>query len=81
MVTAGAFLPSGVRAAPAPAPPGKMIGIQVGAASFLDEGTDQVLDILQERTIQERQHRGGPGGGVREGFYRGGGGAQRRTGL
>ena len=49
MVTAGAFLPSGVRAAPAPAPPGKMIGIQVGAASFLDEGTDQVLDILQER--------------------------------
>src|SRR5581483_816067 len=28
---------------------GKMIGIQVGAVSFLDEGTDQVLDLLQER--------------------------------
>ena len=26
-----------------------MIGIQVGAVSFLDEGTEQVLDILQER--------------------------------
>jgi hypothetical protein len=28
---------------------GKMIGIQIGAVSFLDEGTEQVLDILQER--------------------------------
>lgn len=27
----------------------KMVGIQVGAVSFADEGTDQVLDILQER--------------------------------
>jgi hypothetical protein len=27
----------------------KMIGIQIGAVSFLDEGTDRVLDILQER--------------------------------
>src|SRR5215472_1765717 len=27
----------------------KMIGIQVGAVSFLDEGTEKVLDILQER--------------------------------
>jgi hypothetical protein len=27
----------------------KMIGIQVGAASFVDEGTEKVLDILQER--------------------------------
>jgi hypothetical protein len=27
----------------------KMVGIQVGAISFLDEGTEQVLDILQER--------------------------------
>jgi hypothetical protein len=26
-----------------------MIGIQVGAVSFVDEGVDQVLDILQER--------------------------------
>jgi len=28
---------------------GKMIGMQVGAVSFLDEGTEQVLEILQER--------------------------------
>jgi len=27
----------------------KMIGIQVGAISFVDEGTDKVLDVLQER--------------------------------
>ncbi len=27
----------------------KMIGMQVGAVSFVDEGTEQVLDILQER--------------------------------
>src|SRR5262245_37649464 len=27
----------------------KMIGIQVGAVSFVDEGVDQVLDIFQER--------------------------------
>ncbi len=35
----------------APAAPGgkKMIGMQVGAVSFVDEGTDKVLDILQER--------------------------------
>src|SRR5512146_32192 len=31
-------------AAPAP----KMIGIQVGAVSFLDEGTEKVLDIFQQ---------------------------------
>src|SRR5262245_46708876 len=30
----------------APAP---TIGIQIGAVSFLDEGTERVLDILQER--------------------------------
>ena len=29
--------------------PRKTIGIQVGAVSFLDEGVDKVLDILQER--------------------------------
>ena len=29
----------------------KMIGIQVGAVSFLDEGTEKVLDILQERGV------------------------------
>src|SRR5882672_2256585 len=33
----------------AEAPPSKMVGLQVGAVSFADEGTDQVLDILQER--------------------------------
>src|SRR5207237_4295324 len=27
----------------------KMIGIQVGAISFVDEGIDRTLDILQER--------------------------------
>src|SRR5579864_6908450 len=31
------------------APTTKMVGIQIGAVSFLDEGTEQVLDILQER--------------------------------
>ena len=43
------LLPTGSRAATATVPSEKMIGIQVGAVSFLDEGTDQVLDILQER--------------------------------
>ncbi|HTR24115.1 MAG TPA: twin-arginine translocation signal domain-containing protein, partial [Terriglobales bacterium] len=27
----------------------KMVGIQVGAVSFVDEGTEQVLDVLQNR--------------------------------
>jgi hypothetical protein len=27
----------------------KMIGVQIGAASFVDEGVNQVLDILQKR--------------------------------
>jgi len=31
------------------APSQRMIGIQAGAVSFLDEGTEKVLDILQER--------------------------------
>jgi hypothetical protein len=31
------------------ASPTRMIGIQAGAVSFTDEGTEQVLDILQER--------------------------------
>jgi hypothetical protein len=31
------------------AAPAKMIGIQAGAVSFVDEGTEKVLDILQER--------------------------------
>jgi hypothetical protein len=37
-------------ARPADLPPGKrFIGIQVGAVSFVDEGVERVLDILQER--------------------------------
>ena len=34
---------------PAAAEASKMIGIQVGAISFVDEGTERVLDVLQER--------------------------------
>ncbi|MGI8746218.1 MAG: hypothetical protein ACR2NN_27280 [Bryobacteraceae bacterium] len=33
----------------AAAVPGKMIGLQLGAVSFVDEGVERVLDILQER--------------------------------
>lgn len=44
---------SGALAAASPAEPQataeKMVGIQVGAVSFLDEGTDKALDVLQER--------------------------------
>jgi hypothetical protein len=29
--------------------PSRMIGIQIGAVSFVDEGTEKVLDVLQER--------------------------------
>ena len=50
------FLQSGVSVAAAAAMPrlwaaasDKMIGIQIGAISFVDEGVNQVLDILQER--------------------------------
>jgi len=41
----------GASAAPATPSPSrrKGIGIQVGAVSFVDEGTDQVLDLFQER--------------------------------
>lgn len=49
MLTAAAFLPPGIRAAPEPAKQHRLVGIQVGAVSFLDEGAEQVLDILQER--------------------------------
>src|SRR5262245_46650980 len=37
-----------LRAADPPAA-GPSVGIQVGAVSFVDEGTDRVLDLLQER--------------------------------
>ena len=40
--------PSGA-AAPQAAQAKKMIGIQVGAVSFVDEGVEQVLDIFQQR--------------------------------
>jgi hypothetical protein len=43
-----ALLPSSAAAAPATPPP-RMVGIQVGATSFVDEGVDQVLDIFQEQ--------------------------------
>ncbi len=49
---AGAVLAPALSAAPqTPASPAKakMIGIQAGAVSFMDEGTDKVLDIFQER--------------------------------
>ncbi len=42
-------LPAAAQSAIAPDPSKKMIGIQVGAISFVDEGTEKVLDILQER--------------------------------
>src|SRR5207245_687825 len=42
--------PELARAGEAPAPRrDRTIGIQVGAASFVDEGVDRVLDTLQER--------------------------------
>ncbi len=44
-----AFGPALASAATVPAARQKMIGIQAGAVSFVDEGTEQVLDILQER--------------------------------
>src|ERR1017187_8946868 len=37
------------QAPPKPASSRKMIGIQVGAISFLDEGVEKVLDIFLER--------------------------------
>jgi len=42
---APALMPSSARAAA----PSRMVGVQVGAVSFVDEGTERVLDILQER--------------------------------
>ncbi len=45
-LTGAALAPALMQAAPAPP---KMVGIQIGAVSFIDEGTEKVLDILQER--------------------------------
>jgi hypothetical protein len=47
-VTSAALTAAGPGAAQTPAQK-KMIGIQVGAISFLDEGVEQVLDTFQER--------------------------------
>src|SRR5690242_1355537 len=44
--TAAASVPLLAKAA---VPKKTMVGIQVGAVSFVDEGTERVLDILQER--------------------------------
>ena len=49
---AAGLLGRSVAAAPADDPPprrGKTVGIQVGSVSFVDEGVETVLDILQER--------------------------------
>ncbi len=52
-IKTGASVAAAAVAGPLPAEeapaPGKNIGIQIGAVSFADEGTDKVLDILQER--------------------------------
>lgn len=46
---AAAATASSVSAQQAPPKPARTVGIQVGAASFVDEGVEPVLDILQQR--------------------------------
>ena len=46
---AGAALAVPVWGQAPPVSSSKMVGIQIGAVSFVDEGTEKVLDILQER--------------------------------
>ena len=48
-IAAGAGAALAMPTAGAAAVPSKMIGIQVGAVSFVDEGTERVLDTLQQR--------------------------------
>src|SRR5215475_5420277 len=48
-VAAGALLPALLPSIGKAAASSKMNGIQVGAISFVDEGTEKVLDILQEK--------------------------------
>src|SRR5438270_2214484 len=48
-ITAGAGAALAMPTSGHTAVPSKMIGIQVGAVSFVDEGTEKVLDELQER--------------------------------
>src|SRR4051812_9100447 len=49
LAAAGPFPNLSTATAAEPSRTGKTIGIQVGAISFVDEGTDKVLDLLQER--------------------------------
>src|SRR6516225_4947870 len=46
---AAAVQPAALVGAEAPRSDSKMIGIQVGAVSFVDEGVEQVLDILRDK--------------------------------
>jgi hypothetical protein len=46
---AAAAQPTVLAGADSPKPVSKMIGIQVGAVSFVDEGVEQVLDVLQQK--------------------------------
>src|SRR2546423_11541199 len=48
-IAAGAGAALGMPTTGWPDASSKMIGIQVGAVSFVDEGTEKVLDVLQER--------------------------------
>jgi hypothetical protein len=50
---AAALGPAALTGAPAPARqrPSRMIGLQIGAVSFVDEGVDAVLDIVQKASI------------------------------
>jgi TAT (twin-arginine translocation) pathway signal sequence len=48
-ITAGAGAALAMPGSGRSAASSKMIGIQVGAISFVDEGTEKVLDVLQER--------------------------------
>ena len=48
-ITAGAGAALAVPTSAQTAAPSKTIGVQVGAISFVDEGTEKVLDTLQER--------------------------------
>ncbi len=45
----GALAAAAAQQSPSAAPARKMIGIQVGAVSFVDEGTEKVLDVFQEK--------------------------------
>src|SRR5258708_38319298 len=48
-LTAAALSPIAIAPSSAAVSPGKIIGIQAGAIFFLDEGTEKVLDIFQEK--------------------------------